>query len=147
MAIRTSILVGFPGENDKDFEELAGFIKETKFERLGVFTYSQEEGTRAAGFSKQIPDKEKERRLNHIMEIQKGVSTENNKKYLGKTLKALIDEKDPSMPGQYIARTEHDAPEVDGSVYVRSKRTLKAGDFVDVKIEDVLEYDLIGEAE
>lgn len=144
LAIRTSAIVGFPGENDKDFNELEEFIKEIKFDRLGAFIYSREEGTRAFDFPDQVPDREKRRRFNRIMETQKRVSEENNKTYLGNTLKVLIDEKDLSRPNQYLGRTEHDAPEVDGAVYVNSKKTLKAGDFVNVKIEDALEYDLVG---
>lgn len=142
VGIRTSVIVGFPGESDKDFKELENFLKEIKFERLGAFIYSREEGTKAFGFPRQIPEDEKKRRLKKIMETQKAISEENNRTYLGKTLKVLIDE--PSEPGQYIGRTEHDAPEVDGTVYVKSKKTLKPGDFVNVKIEDILEYDLLG---
>jgi len=144
MAIRTSVIVGFPGESEKDFKELAEFVKDVKFDRLGTFTYSLEEGTKAYSFPKQVPDKEKQSRLKHIMKLQQDVSRENNNKYMGKTVRVLVDQKDPSSPGQYIARTEHDAPEVDGVVYVRSKKELKPGDFIDVSIEDTLEYDLVG---
>ena len=146
VAIRTSIIVGFPGEGDKEFGELERFLKEIKFDRLGAFIYSREEGTPAFGFRDQVPDKEKRRRFKRIMEVQKNISSENNKSYLGRPVKALIDEKDLSRPNQYLARTEHDAPDVDGLVYVTSKKALKAGDFVNVKIEGVLEYDLVGSA-
>lgn len=144
VAIRTSVIVGFPGETDRDFNELENFIKDTKFDRLGAFVYSQEEGTRAYGFSNQIPEKEKERRLERIMELQKKISEENNNAYLRKTFKVLIDERDSSQKNQYVGRTEYDAPEVDGVVYVSSEKKLKKGDFINVKINGVLEYDLIG---
>ena len=143
IAIRTSIIIGFPGESDEEFAELLDFIKEMKFDRLGAFIYSREEGTAAYDFSNQIPEKEKEKRLDVIMEAQKAISEENNKKYMGKILKVLIEQKD-GVPNQYIARSEYDAPEVDGTVYVESKKDLKIGEFVDVKINDVLEYDLVG---
>ena len=145
VAIRTSIIVGFPGETDKDFAELENFVKEVRFERLGVFIYSREENTPAYGFSGQVPQEEKDARFDRIMEAQKKISFENNKNLIGKTLKVLIDDEDQSQDGQYIGRTQHDAPEVDGTVYVKSAKTLKKGDFVDAVIKDVLEYDLLGE--
>ena len=144
VAIRTSVIVGFPGEDEKDFSELLNFLKETKFDRLGAFIYSREEGTKAYDFSDHISESEKKERLHQIMEAQKEVSLENNKKYIGKTLKVLIEEKDTS-PGQYIGRTEYDAPEVDGTIYVKSEKLLKNGNFFNVKITDFMEYDLIGE--
>lgn len=147
VCIRTSVIIGFPGETDKEFGELEKFLEEVKFERLGAFIYSREEGTKAFNFADQIPDKEKHRRFRRIMEIQKNVSYKNNKAYLGRFMKVLIDEKDSSQANQYLGRTEHDAPDVDGTVYVSSKKALKKGDFVNVKIDDVLEYDLVGRAE
>ena len=146
VCIRTSIMVGFPGESDKEFDELEEFLKEIRFERLGAFIYSREEGTRAFDFTSEVPDKEKRRRFKRIMEVQKNISCENNKAYLGKFIKVLIDEKDFSRPNQYLGRTEHDAPEVDGLVYVKSGKARGPGDFVNVKIEGVLEYDLVGTA-
>jgi ribosomal protein S12 methylthiotransferase len=146
ICIRTSVIVGFPGESDKEFKELMEFLKEIKFERLGAFLYSREEGTKAFDFKSQIPDKEKRVRFERIMKLQQKISCEKNNAYLGKSLKVLIDEKDSSRPNQYLGRTEYDAPEVDGLVYVKSKKALKAGDFVNVKIEGVLEYDLVGAA-
>lgn len=146
LTIRTSVIVGFPGEEERDFDELADFIKEIKFERLGAFIYSQEEGTKAHGFRGHIPHKDKCARFDRIMEIQKNISRENNEASLGKLLRVLIDEKDKSRPHYYTGRTERDAPEVDGLVYVKSKRALKKGDFVNIKIEDTLEYDLAGSA-
>ncbi|MGB2706376.1 MAG: 30S ribosomal protein S12 methylthiotransferase RimO [Candidatus Omnitrophota bacterium] len=144
IAIRTTVMVGFPGESEKDFSELEKFITETKFERLGVFVYSREEQTRAFDFPDQVPEKVKEERFRRIMEAQNRISEENNRCYMGKRIKVLIDEKDQSEKCQYLARTQSDAPEVDGLVYVKSEKALKEGDFVDVKIEDTLEYDLVG---
>lgn len=144
LAIRTSVIVGFPGESEKDFNELEEFIKNTKFERLGVFTYSREEGTRAFSLPGQVLEEEKRCRLGRIMEAQKKISEDYNKIYLKETVKVLIDEKDPAQENWYLGRTAHDAPEVDGMVYVTSKEELKPGDFVNVKIVDTLEYDLVG---
>jgi len=144
LAIRSSVMVGFPGETKKNFEELLGFIKETGFERLGAFMYSREEATPAHNFSGQVPLQEKELRLHRVMEAQKIVSVKKNRASLGRTLKVLIDEKDPEEAGRYIGRSHHDAPEVDGVVYVRSQKALKKGDFANVTIEDTLEYDLVG---
>ncbi|UCD55546.1 MAG: 30S ribosomal protein S12 methylthiotransferase RimO [Candidatus Omnitrophota bacterium] len=147
IAIRTSIIIGFPGESDKEFNELEKFLKEIRFDRLGAFIYSREEGTRAFDFGGQVPDKEKHRRFKRIMELQKNISFENNKAHLGRFVKVLIDEKDFTESNQYLGRTEHDAPDVDGLVYVKSKIPRRPGDFINVKIEDVLEYDLVGSAE
>jgi ribosomal protein S12 methylthiotransferase len=143
LALRTSLIVGFPSETDKEFRELLKFIEEVKFERLGVFIYSRQEGTAAYNFKKQIPKKIKIERFNEIMLKAQSVSKEINKSFLGKTIEVLIDEKEK---GSYLGRTQYDAPEVDGLVYVSSKEELKPGDFVRVKITDTLEYDLVGEA-
>jgi len=142
-AIRTSVIVGFPGETDKEFNELLKFIEETKFERLGAFMYSREEGTAAYSFQNQVPEKTKISRFNAIMSAQQKISEENNIKFLGKVINVLIDEK---KDGLYLGRSQYDAPEVDGLVYVNSKKTIEAGSFVKVKITDTLEYDLSGEA-
>lgn len=141
-AIRTSIIVGFPSERDEEFKELVEFIEEVKFERLGAFIYSREEGT-AAYHLKQIPKKIKIERFNTIMSLQQKISESINRKFLGQTLDILIEEKDKNS---YLGRTQYDAPEVDGLVYVSSRKVLKPGDFVRVKITDTLEYDLVGEA-
>ncbi len=142
-AIRTSLIVGFPSESEKDFTELLDFMREVKFERLGAFTYSAEEGTAAYNLSGQIPEKIKQERFNRVMSLQKEISSQVNQNFLGKTLEVLIDQKEE--PGHYLGRSQFDAPEVDGSVYVRSPRKLSPGDFVKVKIVDTLEYDLVGE--
>lgn len=140
--IRTSIITGFPSETDKEFKELLVFLGESRFERLGAFIYSREEGTKAFGFKKQIPQKIKIERFNAIMSLQQKVSQDNNKKLLGKTLEVLIDEKEKDS---YLGRSQFDAPEVDGIVYVNSREKLNPGDFVKVKVTDTMEYDLVGE--
>jgi ribosomal protein S12 methylthiotransferase len=140
--LRTAVIVGFPSETEKEFSELEHFIQEVKFERLGAFCYSPEEDTPAYSFSGQIPKKTKLQRFDAIMAVQQKVSLEVNQKSLGKNLKVLIDEK---QNGYYIGRSQFDAPEVDGQVFVHSKKSLKAGDFVTAKITDTLEYDLTGE--
>jgi ribosomal protein S12 methylthiotransferase len=142
VALRTSIITGFPGETDKEFSELLEFIKEVKFERLGAFKYSREEGTKAYSFKGQIPETVKSDRFNQIMSLQQKVSAEVNSKFIGKVLKVLVDGYENKS---YIGRSEFDAPEVDGLVYIKSKRKLKPGDFVNLKITDTLEYDLVGE--
>jgi len=142
VALRTSIITGFPSETDKEFKELLKFMEDARFDRLGAFIYSREEGTKAALFKKQIPQKTKLERFSMIMSLQQKISRDNNSKLLGKTIDVLIDEKDKDC---YLGRSHYDAPEVDGLVYVRSKEPLKPGDFVKAKIVDTLEYDLIGE--
>lgn len=142
-ALRTSVIVGFPTESDEEFKELLNFIEEVRFERLGAFIYSQEEGTQAADMQGQIPKKEKIERFNVTMSSQQKISSTINQKFLRTTMEVLIDEREKDY---YLGRTQYDAPEVDGLVYVHAKKTLKPGDFVKVKIKDTLEYDLVGEA-
>ncbi len=144
IALRTSVIVGFPGETDKDFAELLKFLRDTRFERLGAFIYSREEGTRAAGFGRQVPKRVKEERLDEVMSLQRDISSELNKGLLGKTVEVLIDEAVDGEKGKFIGRTYADAPEVDCSVYV-SGRAVRVGEFCSVKITDTLEYDLVGE--
>jgi len=138
--IRTSFIVGFPGETDKEFKELLSFVREMEFERLGVFKYSREEGAPAYDYKDQVSEKEKERRFNSIMSAQQAISMKINKRFNGRTLKVLIEEKNKDC---YLGRTEYDAPDIDGLVYVKG-RNLKAGNFCDVKITDSYEYDLVG---
>ncbi|MBU1726321.1 MAG: MiaB/RimO family radical SAM methylthiotransferase [Candidatus Omnitrophica bacterium] len=142
VAIRTSVIVGFPSETDKEFEELLDFTQEARFDRLGAFIYSREEGTAAYNLKSQITQKVKEERLNAMMSSQQKVSAQLNSHFLGKTVDVLIEEKEE---GRYLGRSQFDAPEVDGSVFVSSKRSLSPGEFVKVKITDTLEYDLVGE--
>lgn len=144
VGLRTSIIVGFPGETEKDFKELLKFIKDTKFERLGAFRYSREEGTKAYHLPRQVPESVKSERFNQVMSSQQAVSQEANQRFIGKKLRVLIDE--PSG-GCYIGRSQFDAPEVDGVVYVHSKSKHKSGDFVNLRVTDTLEYDLVGEVD
>jgi ribosomal protein S12 methylthiotransferase len=144
VALRTSVIVGFPGETKKEFRELLDFIKDTRFERLGAFTYSREEGTKAYNFKGQLSAGVKSERLAAVMSSQQEVSRQVNSKFLGKSLTVLVDEEED---GSYLGRTQYDAPEVDGLVYIKSKKKLHPGDFVMAKISDTLEYDLVGEVE
>jgi len=145
VCLRTSIIVGFPSETNKEFIELLEFIKEVKFDRLGVFIYSREEGTAAYSFKGQIAKSIKQKRFDALMLAQQKVSRELNSKFLGKTITVLIEKKENEV---YLGRSQADAPEVDGMVYVKSMpsmQKLKNGEFVKVNITDTLEYDLVGE--
>lgn len=145
IALRSTVIVGFPGETESDFKKLISFVKSVGFDRLGVFMYSREEGTKAFGFKGQVPQRVKQKRYDAVMSLQKKISTGKNKKMIGDTVEVLIDEVNKSDK-YFIGRTYRDAPEVDGCVYVNSKNNkIKAGDFVNVKITGSLEYDLIGE--
>jgi len=143
IVIRTTFIVGFPGENQEDFDQLVDFIEDIKFDKLGVFEYSREEGTRAASLDEQIPDNIKEERKNEIMAIQSDISGEILSKNLGKTFEVLIEEK--IGDNNYVGRTYMDSPEIDGVTYVQSDKELEIGDFVQVEIIDSLDYDLVGE--
>jgi ribosomal protein S12 methylthiotransferase len=140
--LRTSIIVGFPSETEKEFNELLEFVKEIKFDRLGAFIYSREEGTAAYNFTGQITQRLKQERFNKIMAAQQEISSGINAKFLGKTLSILVEEK---QEGTYIGRSQGDAPEVDGVVYINTQQPLQIGKFIQVKITDTLEYDLVGE--
>lgn len=140
--IRTTLIIGFPGETDEDYEKLLEFVEEMRFARLGVFAYSQEENTVAGEMQDQIDEEIKEERLTGIMRAQLEISLESNKEKIGKTFKVLVEERDED--GSYIGRTEFDAPEIDNSVLFTSHRQLNPGDFVDVLIEDAFDYDLVG---
>ena len=140
--IRTTLIVGFPGETEDDFEALLDFVETMRFERLGVFAYSREEGTPAGEMENQIDEAVKEARLDAIMRRQLEISLAVNEAKLGKTFTVLVEERDAD--GSYIGRTAYDAPEIDDSVLFTSKRALKAGDFVQVQINDAFDYDLIG---
>ena len=140
--LRTSLIVGFPSETEEEFNELLDFVKESKFERLGAFIYSREEGTAAYNFKGQIPQRLKQERFNRIMSAQRQIAADVNAKFLGQTISVLVEEK---QDGAYIGRSQGDAPEVDGMVYINTRQPLKIGKFVRVKITDTLEYDLVGE--
>ncbi|MCL1793585.1 MAG: 30S ribosomal protein S12 methylthiotransferase RimO [Oscillospiraceae bacterium] len=147
ITIRTTVIVGFPGETKEMFGELCEFLKEAKFERLGAFAYSAEEGTLAAGFAGQVGEKEKERRQKAVMSLQKKINRDLNQKKLGQTIKVLCEGFDKAS-GVYYGRSEADAPEIDGKIYFApdpgAKKKIKEGDFAEVKIERVLDYDLYG---
>ncbi|MBS6534378.1 30S ribosomal protein S12 methylthiotransferase RimO [Peptoniphilus harei] len=143
IVIRTTFIVGFPGENQEDFDQLVDFIEDIKFDKLGVFEYSREEGTRAASLDEQIPDSIKEERKNEIMAIQSDISGEILSKNSGKTFEVLIEEKIDD--NNYVGRTYIDSPEIDGVTYVQSDKELEIGEFVQVEIIDSLDYDLVGE--
>ncbi len=141
VAIRTAFIVGFPSETDREFQQLLDFIREFRFERLGAFMYSREEGTPAYSLAHQVPHALKAARLNAVMAAQQEIARDVNKRFLGTTLDVLIEEEEN---GSYVGRSQFDAPEVDGSVYVSSEKKLQRGDMVKVTIDDTLEYDLVG---
>lgn len=140
--IRTTLITGFPGESEEDFDNLLDFVDEMRFARLGVFAYSQEENTPAGEMDNQIPEEIKLLRQDAIMRRQLDISLETNKEKVGMTLRVLVEERD--LDGSYIGRTAFDAPEIDNSVIFSSERDLKAGDFVNVLIQDAFDYDLTG---
>lgn len=141
IAIRTTFIVGHPGETEKDFEELLDFIHESRFERAGVFTYSHEEQTHAYTLKDDVSPEEKQNRADRLMAVQEKISLEHNQKKIGQTLKVLVDRKDGD---QFIGRTEFDSPEVDNEVIIYSDEYLRIGDFHKVNITDASEFDLSG---
>lgn len=141
ISLRTSLIVGFPGESEASFDELKEFIKEIKFEKLGVFKYSQEEGTPAAIMENQIEEDIKEIRQKELMIIQQNISDELNKKKIGKIYNVIVDNLNKDY---YIGRNFEMAPEIDGAIYFKCDKILNIGDIVPVKIESSSEYDLIG---
>lgn len=145
-SLRTTFIVGLPGETDEDFQEMMDFVQEVKFDKMGAFVYSHEEGTDAYQMEGQVPDKIKKQRLDALMRLQQNISRDKQASFIGQTIKVMIDEKQKDEDDLYLGRSEYDAPEVDGIVYVNSPCKLRPGDFVDVKITDALEYDLVGEA-
>ncbi len=145
VTLRTSLIVGFPGETQKDFEELSDFVKKAKFDKLGAFMYSKEDGTPAAKLPNQIHGNTKKSRYNKIMEIQQKISNENLQRKIGQEFQVLIE--DISFDGKYlIGRTKQDVPDIDGVVYVKNSDAINLVDkFVKVHITDIKDYDLIGE--
>lgn len=144
ICLRTTLITGFPGETAKDFAVLKDFVKEMRFDRLGVFPYSAEEGTPAAKMKKQVPSFIKKGRKNTIMKMQQQIAFEKAEEMIGRKLEVLIEGKLPE-DGVFIGRTYKDAPNVDGMIFVNSDRELVTGDVVTVGITDFHEYDLIGE--
>jgi ribosomal protein S12 methylthiotransferase len=144
ITLRTSMIVGFPGETEEDFRELLDFVEEAEFERLGVFKYSTEEGTAAALMERQVPEDVKERRWQELMELQAEISRKKNEALIGTASRVIIESFDGGS-GMHLGRTQAHAPEVDGAVYVTGKGDIRPGDFVNVKITQAQDYDLIGE--
>ena len=142
IVLRTSLIVGFPGETEKDYNELYDFVSRVKFNRLGVFTYSREEDTAAYDMPDQIDEAVKQKRLEKIMLLQKDISQKNNRKFVGSTIKVLIE---GFSGGEYFGRSYMDAPEIDGKIYFKSNKSLIPGDFCHVSVKKAYEYDLVGE--
>ena len=143
MAIRTTLIVGYPGETEDDFEIMKQWVSDQKFERLGVFTYSHEENTHAFGLEDDVPEEVKEERAAEIMAIQQDISAAKNQEMVGKTYKVLFDRKEGDW---FVGRTEFDSPDVDNEVLVDAREHyVRIGDFADVKITEALDFDLYGE--
>ncbi len=142
IVLRTSLIVGFPGETENDFKELYDFVSDIRFNRLGVFTYSREENTPAFDLPDQIDEKIKQERLNRIMLLQKSISKEHNTGMVGKPIRVLVE---GSSGNRYFGRTYMDAPEIDGRVYFTSEWNLVPGDFCYVTVKKAYDYDLVGE--
>jgi ribosomal protein S12 methylthiotransferase len=143
IALRTTLITGYPGETEKDFEELYEWVEQTRFDRLGVFTYSHEENTHAYSLNDDVPDEVKQERAQQIMNLQQGISFELNQQKVGKNFKVLIDRKEGNY---FIGRTEFDSPEVDNEVLVDAREHfLRIGDFAQIHITSAEEFDLFGE--
>jgi ribosomal protein S12 methylthiotransferase len=144
IALRTTFLVGFPGETEEDFQELLEFVKEMRFERVGVFQYSHEENTSAHEFNDDVSVELKEERTNKLMELQREISAELNQEKIDKEMRVLIDRKES---GYFVGRSEFDSPEVDNEVLIEATGNtyVRIGDFVNVRIIDATEYDLFAE--
>ncbi|MFL9483458.1 30S ribosomal protein S12 methylthiotransferase RimO [Chitinophagaceae bacterium LWZ2-11] len=142
ICLRTTLIAGFPGETLEDVEELKEFLQLNRFDRVGIFSYSHEENTTAHDLEDNIPQEEKERRAQEIMEVQQEISYEKNQEKIGKTFKVIIDKKEA---GRYLGRTEFDSVEVDNEVVIHSKKKLNIGEFVNVKITKAYDYDIEGE--
>lgn len=142
IAIRTTLIAGHPGETEQDFDEMTGFVERSRFDRLGIFSYSHEENTHSHSMADEVPADVKQERVDTIMELQQGISLELNQAKIGMTFKTLIDRKEE---GVFIGRTEFDSPEVDNEVIIESKENyLRIGDFVNVKVNGATEFDLTG---
>jgi ribosomal protein S12 methylthiotransferase len=142
ICLRTTLIAGFPGETEDDVDSLKSFLQQHRFDRVGIFTYSHEESTSAYDLKDNIPQEEKERRAQEIMEVQQDISYEKNQEKVGKTFKTLIDKKES---GRYLGRTEFDSVEVDNEVIINSTKKLPIGEFVQVKITKAYDYDIEGE--
>jgi ribosomal protein S12 methylthiotransferase len=145
LAMRTTFIVGFPGETDEQFEELREFVKDTRFERVGVFTYSLEPGTPAAKLEGHFPEEVKQERRNRLMEVQQGVAFEWSQAQIGRELEIIVDAPDTETPQWFVGRSYADAPDIDGQVRLKGKK-LQSGDLVRAKITGADGYDLLGRA-
>jgi ribosomal protein S12 methylthiotransferase len=142
IAIRTTLIAGHPGETEQDFKDLCKFVEHNQFDRLGIFTYSHEDGTHAGTMVDDVPQEVKEERAAIVMEIQQGISAKINQAKIGNTYKVLFDRKENGM---WVGRTEFDSPEVDNEVLVDAKKYYaKIGDFANVQIESAEDFDLYG---
>ena len=139
IALRTTLIVGYPGETEEHFNTLRDFVEEIRFDRLGIFTYSEEDGTLAADLDDTVPRQVKDDRKNQLLEIQHGISLDKNESFIGKTLKVLVDESGEDVS---VGRTEFDSPEIDNIVHIKGKAV--RGTFIDVMIESANEYELLG---
>ena len=144
IAIRTTLIAGHPGESEEDFQEMMKFVERSRFDRLGVFSYSHEENTHSYSMPDNVPAETKQERVDAIMELQQGISFELNQQKIGNVFKVLVDRKEG---GNFIGRTEFDSPEVDNEVVLPTKNYLRLGDFVNVKIIAATEFDLTGEVQ
>ncbi len=142
ICLRTTLIAGFPGETQDDIEELKMFLQKQRFDRVGIFTYSHEEGTSGYALTDDVPQEEKDRRAQEVMEVQQEISYEKNQEKIGKTFKVLIDKKES---GRYLGRTEFDSVEVDNEVVIHAAKKLSIGEFYNVKITKAYDYDLEGE--
>lgn len=141
IALRTTLIAGFPGETRDDVEEVKAFLEQQRFDRVGIFTYSHEENTSAYLLEDNIPAEEKEKRAQEIMEVQQEISYEKNQELIGRTFKVLVDKKES---GRYLGRTEYDSVEVDNEVIINTDKALPIGEFVQVQIEKAYDFDLEG---
>ena len=147
IAIRTTLITGFPGETEKEFQEMCDFVEEIGFDRLGVFTYSQEEGTPAARMKDQVPEEEKERRKDILMQIQQQVSLEGSESFIGTEMEVLVEGEIPEETTDgfvYSTRSFRDAPDIDGFVFVTSEKRHDSGEYIQCRITSAYEYDLTG---
>lgn len=144
IALRTTLITGFPGETEEDHEDLKSFVQKMEFDRLGVFTYSPEEGTPAEKMPDQVPEELKERRRDELMRLQQQVSAKKTAAMVGRTLEVLVEGRIPEE-GIYVGRTYRDAPEVDGYIFLNAEEEIISGDFVTAKATGADEYDLTGD--
>ncbi|MEX1138514.1 MAG: 30S ribosomal protein S12 methylthiotransferase RimO [Bacteroidota bacterium] len=143
LALRTTFIVGYPNESERDFQELYDFVREAKFHRLGVFPYSHEEGTAAENLGDPIPKNVKQERLSALMELQKEISEERNQRLIGTTVRVLVDRRDGEFA---VGRTQWDAPEIDQEVYIKNAEPVQSGNFFTATVVDAVEYDLFADA-